>query len=86
MPTEKLKSLLQELKSELRNNKDTDQETLDLIANLDTQLQAALNTREPADATIEDTVTALQSRFAVDHPVAERYLRDILDALNKMGI
>lgn len=86
MPTEKLKSLLQELKSELRDAKNADEETRDLMLSLDTQLQAVLNTSSPIDPTIEDTLTELESRFAVDHPIAERCVREILDALNKMGI
>lgn len=86
MPSEKLKSLLTELKAELKQTAEPDNEVLRLMQTLDTQLQAVLNTQEPSDASITDTLAALESHFAVNHPVAERYIRDLLDALNKMGI
>jgi hypothetical protein len=33
-----------------------------------------------------DRATSVETRFAVDHPVAERFLREIMDALAKVGI
>ena len=35
---------------------------------------------------VVDRARSVETRFAVDHPVAERFLREIIDALAKVGI
>ena len=42
---------------------------------------------EPADYdNVLDQAKSVETRFAVDHPVAERFLREIIDALSRVGI
>ena len=35
---------------------------------------------------VVDQAKAVETRFAVDHPVAERFLREIIEALSRVGI
>lgn len=81
----KLKILAKELLKELRNADTPDEEAIDLLKNLETDLQDMIERRQDSNEVI-DLLANLESRFAVDHPVAERSIRDIIDALNKMGI
>jgi len=83
--TSRLKTLAGELLDELSKADAPDVEALELLQNLDAQLQDVIERSQDSNE-ITDLLTNLESRFAVHHPVAERYVRDIIDSLSKMGI
>lgn len=81
----RLKMLASELLKELRNADTPDDEAIELLQNLETDVQDIIDRRQSSNE-ITDLLINLESRFAVDHPVAERTIRDIVDTLNKIGI
>lgn len=88
MSNEKLKQLLASLHATLEQTEEADPETLALVRELDGEIHRLV--AEDADhedyASALDRAQALETRFAVDHPVAERFLREIMDVLARLGI
>lgn len=84
MSKERVKELLQQLHRELADA-DADAETVALARQLDADIHALLASPAPAGALI-DRRRKLEVEFSVDHPVAERIVREIVDALARMGI
>jgi len=88
MNDKNLKSLLNKLHDALENADDLDEETLELVRELDEDINRLVesdSSDEEYDNVI-DRAQSVETRFAVDHPVAERFLREIIDALAKVGI
>jgi hypothetical protein len=88
MTKQKLKELLSSLQDTLEHTERVDAETLDLVRELDAEIHRLT---EAGASSIEyegalDQAKSMEARFAVDHPVAERFLREIIDALAKVGI
>lgn len=82
--TDKIKSLANALQQELHRAEQPDEDVLLLLRNLEADLQGVIDRNESND--IIDLLSNMESRFAVDHPVAERALRELIDTLNKIGI
>ncbi|MFV1998467.1 MAG: DUF4404 family protein [Acidiferrobacterales bacterium] len=88
MGDQKLRDLLARLQKELENTDEVDSETLELVRGLDTDINRLLES-DPASGEFDnvmDHAKSVETRFAVDHPVAEKFLREIIDALTKVGI
>lgn len=88
MSDDRVKDLLAKLHRELENAEQVDSETLEMVRELDADIHRLV---ESDAGTVElesvlDRATSVETRFAVDHPVAERFLREIMDALAKVGI
>lgn len=83
---EKVRSLLAQLQKELDNGVTLDKETIALLKKLDSNVDAMIESAESGNAPVMDDAIALEARFAVDHPVAERVLRELIDTLGKIGI
>ena len=82
MSNQRLTRLLAELNEELARGDDLDEETRELLARLNDDIERITAEEEsPIDRARE-----LESRFATEYPVAERLAREIADALAKMGI
>ena len=82
MSSERIRELLAELNRELQSTKEIDDETLELLGELSNDVEAlAGETTSAAERAVE-----LESRFAAEHPVAQRIAREIADLLSKMGI
>ncbi|SMF51906.1 protein of unknown function [Alteromonadaceae bacterium Bs31] len=81
----KLKTLANELRQALQDEESPDQEALGLLQNLEADLHQVIEQNLSTNE-MSDLLAELQTRFAVSHPVAERYIRDIIDTLGKMGI
>lgn len=79
----KVKRLLAELEEEVASNDGADRQTRELIAALNARLNRADDEDEES---LSNTARELESRFAANHPVAERIAREIADLLSKMGI
>lgn len=83
-----LKTLLNQLNDALESTDRVDAETLALVHELDEEihrLTEAGATPEDYDNVL-DQAKSIETRFAVEHPVAERFLREIIDALARVGI
>jgi hypothetical protein len=85
MSNERIRTLLNELRKEL-DTKDLDAETLALMRELDVGIQSVLDSSgNPVDAMV-NRAKALEVKFSVNHRVAERILREIIDTLAKIGV
>tara|TARA_R100001377_G_scaffold27905_1_gene15040 strand:- start:267 stop:572 length:306 start_codon:yes stop_codon:yes gene_type:complete len=83
---DKILSLLAQLQKELDNGATLDNETIALLKKLDRNVDAMIASAENDNAPVMDDAIALEARFAADHPVAERVIRELIDTLSKMGI
>lgn len=86
MNQEKIRGLLAQLQSELDNGDTLDNETIALLKKLDRNVDAMIESVGNENAPVMDDAIALEARFAVHHPVAERVIRELIDTLSKMGI
>ncbi len=87
MSDTKAQDLLAKLKDEL-GSIDVDPETRALLEEIDADIHDLLNAPdqdEPSSNLMERAKT-LETRFATVHPVAERFARELIDALARMGI
>jgi len=87
MSTEQIKELLAQLQEEIRNT-ELDDETRSLVRQLDTDIHGLLATdADQAEASsVVTRAKALEANFATDHPTAERFMREVIDVLVRMGI
>jgi hypothetical protein len=88
MDDQQLRDLLTRLHKELENTDEVDTKTLDLVRELDTEINRLVESGSGSDEfdNVVDQAKAVETRFAVNHPVAERFLREIIDTLSKVGI
>ena len=88
MSDTKIKDLLASLHEELENTDAVDSETLEMVRELDQDIHRLVESGASAGEldSVLDRANSMETRFAVDHPVAERFLREIMDALAKVGI
>lgn len=82
MSKQRLSELLNELNDELQTADDFDEETRELLSQLNEDLDRLTGDTQSA----LDVAKHLESRFAANHPVAERIAREFADILAKMGI
>ncbi len=83
MPKERINKLLTELNRELNKAGDFDEETRELLRQLNDDIDRLAGDTESSAL---DRARSLESRFAAEHPVAERMARELADILAKMGI
>lgn len=83
MSKKRINALLTELNRELQAADDVDPETQELLTRLNEDVERL--TGDTQSSAI-DRAKHLESRFAADHPVAERIARELADILAKMGI
>lgn len=88
MDNDKLKQLLSQLNDILDNTEQVDEETLALVRELDEEIHRLTAEEAPGEEFegVLDQAKSMEARFAVDHPVADRVLREIIDALARVGI
>jgi len=88
MNDKSLKELLNSLHQALENTEKVDPETLELVRELDEDINRLVESGSADDEfdNVVDRAKSVETRFAVDHPVAERFLREIIDTLSKVGI
>jgi hypothetical protein len=88
MTDQKLKELLNSLQTAVEKTEKIDSETLELVRELDEEIHRLTEAGAQADDVegVLDQAKSMETRFAVDHPVAERFLREIIDALSRVGI
>jgi len=88
MTEKSLKERLNELQEMLEKTEQIDPETRKLVRDLDEEVDRLLDPESPDDDfdSVMDHARAVETRFAVEHPVAERFLREIIEALSRLGI
>ena len=65
-----------------------DEDTAELVISLDEDIHRLIDPNIENDSmdSIPGLTTSLEARFAAEHPIAEGLIRDIIEALGKMGI
>jgi hypothetical protein len=86
MSDKSLNELLSELNEALENTEEIDPETRALVKDLDEDINRLLEDGGDDFDTVVDRARSIETRFALEHPVAERFLREIIDALSRVGI
>ena len=86
MSDKNLHELLTELNQALENLDEVDPETRELVKDLDEDINRLLESGEDDIEGVVDRAKSIETRFALEHPVAERFLREIVEALSKVGI
>ena len=88
MPEQELKTLLRQLNEILDNTERLDPATRKMVIKLDRDIERLLDTEDAGMDfdTFQEGALDLQARFRVEYPVAERFLREIMDMLAKVGI
>jgi hypothetical protein len=87
MTDKNLNELLNELNAALEDIDEIDADTRKLVEDLDEDINRLLESGPDEDFdNMVDRARAAETRFAVEYPVAERFLREIIDALAKVGI
>ncbi|HEY6599722.1 MAG TPA: DUF4404 family protein [Pseudomonadales bacterium] len=85
MSAERVRELLKQLRAEL-DTTDVDPEAQAAMRELDRDIHRALDARVgPVDA-LTERAKAIEVEFAVNHRVAERILREIVETLAKIGV
>lgn len=84
MSKDRIKELLAQLQEELRST-DVDEELQKLISDLDSDIHNVIENDEDMNVLI-DRAKEMEADFATKHPAAERFMREVIDALVRMGI
>ena len=87
MSNDKIKTLLRDLHVEIQDTQ-VNNETRSLLKTLESDVENLFDTAaESSDTTsVLDLAQKLEAVFAVSHPEAERFTREIIDTLAKMGV
>lgn len=87
MSNTKIKDLLQKLHDEIGDTS-VDDETRTLLRTLESDIDELLDTTtDSSDSSLAlESARKLETSFAATHPVAERFVREMMDTLAKMGI
>lgn len=89
MTNEELHGQLQQLHRELEQAKSIAAEDRDMLSHLMSDMVEIAQGKEPEDKPqhhLRDQLEEKASEFEVDHPRLAAILRQVLDALNRMGI
>jgi len=87
MSNTQIRELLAKLQNEIQNT-ELDDDTRALVRDLDTDIHDLLDPeghRAEADSVLEKA-RALETSFATEHPTVERFMREVIDVLVRMGI
>ena len=87
MSNEKIQALLAKLHDEVRRTK-LDADTRSSLQDLDSDIHDLLESSEPEPTigAVLDRAKQLEAEFAVSHPTAERFMREVIDTLAKIGV
>ncbi|MDH3549332.1 MAG: DUF4404 family protein [Gammaproteobacteria bacterium] len=84
MSNERIKKLLAQLREELEST-DVDDDLQKLMGELDDEIHGVMENDADVNALV-DRAKELEAEFATKHPAAERFMREVIDALVRMGI
>ena len=89
MKTNQIKDTLRRLHADLDARNVVDPELRELLADLDADIHKLLERGEdsaPDSASLVERLESIETEFATEHPTIERFARELIDALGKMGI
>lgn len=86
MSDEDIRRALQALHAELENADPIDPEIVSLLREVDSDIHRALQASTPTLEGMGDRLEWLAAKLAVSHPRVEGFLRELVDALGKLGI
>ena len=84
MSNERIKKLLAQLREELEST-DVDDDLQKLMGELDDEINGVIENDADVNALV-DRAKELEAGFATKHPAAERFMREVIDTLVRMGI
>ena len=87
MSNKQIRELLGKLQDEIQRT-ELDEDTLSLVRELDTDIDDLLDPegdRVESDSVLEKA-RELETNFAAEHPTIERFMREVIDTLVRMGI
>jgi hypothetical protein len=87
MSNTQIRELLAKLQDEIQKTK-LDDDTRSLVRDLDADIHDLLDSdgdRAETDSVIEKA-RVLETNFATEHPTIERFMREVIDVLVRMGI
>lgn len=82
MDLDTIKATLRQLHQEIETGGKLDPELVSLLQTLEEDLHKA----RPAEDSLTERAQSISARFSADHPYLASTLRDLADALGKMGI
>ena len=87
MSNEQIRRLLARLEAEIKTT-ELDADTRALVRQLDADIHDLLESQPPESGGTDllDRAKELEANFATEHPAAERFVREVIDALARMGI
>jgi hypothetical protein len=87
MSNTQIRELLARLQKEMQGT-ELDDDTRSMVRDLDAEIHELLEAGEESAATdvVVEKARELESSFATEHPTIERFLREVIDALVRMGI
>ena len=84
MSNERIKKLLAQLREELEST-DVDDDLQKLMGELDDEIHGVIENDADVNALV-DRAKEMEAEFATKHPAAERFMREVIDVLVRMGI
>lgn len=87
MSNTQIRELLAKLQDEIQKT-ELDDDTRAMVRDLDTDIHGLLEKEgggDEADSVVEKA-RALETSFASEHPTIERFMREVIDVLVRMGI
>lgn len=86
MSNSEIRQLLGKLRDEIRKG-GLDDDTRTMVRQLDTDIHALLESDDDSETdTIVERAREIEADFASEHPTTVRILRDVIEALARMGI
>ncbi len=87
MSNTQIRELLAKLQEEIQKT-ELDDDTRALVRDLDSDIHGLLETEGDRAATdsVVEKAKALETNFATEHPTIERFMREVIDTLVRMGI
>ena len=87
MSNTEIRELLARLQDEIQKT-ELDDETRSMVKELDSDIHGLLDTegdKAETDSVVEKA-RALETNFATEYPTIERFMREVIDVLVRMGI
>ena len=87
MSNEKIRKLLAKLHAEVRDT-ELDADTRSSLRELDSDIHDLLDsaTSRQKMSFVMERAKLLEARFAISHPTVERFMREVIDTLTKIGV
>ncbi|MBI1945804.1 MAG: DUF4404 family protein [Deltaproteobacteria bacterium] len=86
MPKERLRATLSELHDELKTTPAVDDEARRLLHEVSSDIDRLLRANQPPATSHVGTLSELATRFERDHPSLATAIRQVADALSRVGL